>query len=175
MRPPRIASILDGARPDAPEPVLETSGAPLWTWYSEGDTLFADMLAAIAAARLSVRLETYIFEAAGIGIRMRDSLAAAAIRGVRVRVLVDGFGSSALPADFWEPLREVGGEARVFNPLRLDRMGIPAPNAARQTVHCRRRGVRRFLEPGPAQPAPELRDHAAAERAGRGDGGARGV
>ena len=55
---------------------------------------------------------------------MRDSLAAAARRGVRVRVLVDGFGSSALPTDFWDPLREAGGDARVFNPLRLDRLGI---------------------------------------------------
>jgi cardiolipin synthase len=94
------------------------------TWYAEGDRLFADMLAAVAAARQSVRLETYIFEAAGIGLRMRESLAAAAGRGVRVQVLVDGFGSSALSADFWEPLRAAGGEMRVFNPLRLDRMGI---------------------------------------------------
>jgi cardiolipin synthase len=39
-------------------------------------------------------------------------------------VLVDGFGSSALPTDFWNPLREAGGDARVFNPLRLDRLGI---------------------------------------------------
>jgi cardiolipin synthase len=124
MRPLRAASVTHGANPDRPKPVLEAGGSPFWTWYSEGDRFFADMLAAIAAARRSVRLETYIFEAAGIGIRMRDSLAAAARRGVRVRVLVDGFGSSALPADFWNPLLEAGGEARVFNPLRLDRMGI---------------------------------------------------
>lgn len=110
--------------------VLDSSRAPdthqslVLTWYAEGDKLFADMLAAVAAARQSVRLETYIFEAAGIGLRMRESLAAAASRGVRVQVLVDGFGSSALPADFWDPLRAAGGEARVFNPLRLDRMGI---------------------------------------------------
>ena len=110
--------------------LLDSSRAPdtrqslVLTWYAEGDKLFADMLAAVAVARQSVRLETYIFEAAGIGLRMRESLTAAAGRGVRVQVLVDGFGSSALPADFWEPLRAAGGEARVFNPLRLDRMGI---------------------------------------------------
>ena len=124
MKPPRTASIPNRAGPDIPNTSLETRGSPVWTWYSEGDMLFADMLAAVAVARLSVRLETYIFEAAGIGIRMRDSLAAAARRGVRVRVLVDGFGSSALPTDFWDPLREAGGDARVFNPLRLDRLGI---------------------------------------------------
>ncbi len=121
---PRTAPIPDGTGPDVPEPVLKTNEASAWTWYSEGDALFDAMLAAVGAARQSVRLETYIFEAAGIGIRMRDSLAAAAKRGVRVRVLVDGFGSTALPADFWTPLRQAGGEARVFNPLRLDRVGI---------------------------------------------------
>ncbi|MFZ4397021.1 MAG: hypothetical protein ACOYOU_15510, partial [Kiritimatiellia bacterium] len=67
---------------------LDVLGAPdthqslVLTWYAEGDKLFADMLAAVAVARQSVRLETYIFEAAGIGLRMRESLAAAASRGV---------------------------------------------------------------------------------------------
>lgn len=124
MRPRRTASSPDGVSPDVPKPVLGADGALIWTWYSQGDALFADMLSAVNVAQRSVRLETYIFEAAGIGIRMRDRLAAAARRGVQVQVLVDGFGSSALPADFWDPLREAGGEARVFNPLRLDRMGI---------------------------------------------------
>jgi cardiolipin synthase len=121
---PRTSPSFNPEGPEGPKAVPKRRGPPAFTWYSEGDRLFADMLAAVAVARLSVRLETYIFEAAGIGIRMRDSLAAAARRGVRVRVLVDGFGSSALPTDFWDPLREAGGEARVFNPLRLDRMGI---------------------------------------------------
>jgi cardiolipin synthase len=82
------------------------------------------MLAAVAGARRSVRLETYIFEAAGIGVRMRDALSAAAGRGVSIRVLIDGFGCGTLPASFWDPLRAVGGIVRVFNPLRLDRLGI---------------------------------------------------
>jgi cardiolipin synthase len=124
MKLPRTTTIPHHGGPDHPKAAQEPRGSPAVTWYSEGDAFFADMLAAIAAARLSVRLETYIFEAGGIGIRVRDSLAAAAQRGVRVRVLVDGFGSSALPTDFWDPLRQAGGESRVFNPLRLDRMGI---------------------------------------------------
>jgi len=99
-------------------------GTLAWTWYSEGDKVFDAMLEAVAAARLSVRLETYIFEAAGIGGRMRDGLAAAAQRGVRVIVLVDALGSDALPASFWKPLLKAGGEIRVFNPTRLNRLGI---------------------------------------------------
>lgn len=124
MTPRHTAPRPQRAVPDASKEAPAPSEPPALTWYSAGDTLFADMLAAVTAARLSVRLETYIFEAAGIGIRMRDSLAAAARRGVLVRVLVDGFGSSALPAEFWNPLRESGGDARVFNPPRLDRLGI---------------------------------------------------
>lgn len=105
-------------------PGRPSSGPMHAALYAEGDTFFAAMLAAIAAARVSVRLETYIFEAAGIGLRIRDGLTEAARRGVRVRVLVDAFGSSALTAAFWDPLRDAGGEVRVFNPLRLSRLGI---------------------------------------------------
>jgi cardiolipin synthase len=101
-----------------------TNSPHTWTWYAEGDAFFAAVRADIAAARRSVRLETYIYEAEGIGRRIRDDLVAAARRGVHVRVLVDGFGSRALPASFWVPLRETGGDVRVFSPLWLNRLGI---------------------------------------------------
>lgn len=106
------------AQPDAPHPL---SG---WTWHARGDTYFAAVLEDVSRARFSVRLETYIFEAAGIGLRLRDALIAAAQRGVRVHVLVDGFGSKDLPSSFWDGLQQAGGRVRIFNPLRLDRMGI---------------------------------------------------
>jgi cardiolipin synthase len=105
-------------------PLKPASGAIGWSLYAEGDAFFPAMLAAIAAARFSVRLETYIFQAAGIGLRVLDALTQAAQRGARVRVLVDGFGSNALPDSFWAPLRNAGGEVRVFNPLRINRLGI---------------------------------------------------
>lgn len=82
------------------------------------------MLADIAAARSSIRLETYIFSTAGIGLRFRDSLSEAAARGVAVRVLVDGFGSSKVPSSFWQPILNAGGKVRVFNPLRPGVFGI---------------------------------------------------
>jgi cardiolipin synthase len=95
-----------------------------WTWYATGDAWFPAMLEAIGQARRSVRLETYIFGAAGIGLRVLEELTAAARRGVSVRVLVDGFGSGGLPGGFWQPLTAAGGDARVFNPIRFDRFGI---------------------------------------------------
>lgn len=82
------------------------------------------MLAAIEAARESVCLETYIYAADSVGERFREALIGARQRGTRVRVLVDAFGSISLPGAYWQPLREVGGEVRLFNPLALDRLGI---------------------------------------------------
>jgi len=82
------------------------------------------MLAAIEAARESVCLETYIYAPDSLGERFREALVRARQRGVRVRVLIDAFGSISLPGSFWEPLRAAGGEVRLFNPLALDRLGI---------------------------------------------------
>lgn len=95
-----------------------------WAWYDHGHTFFAASLEAIATARQSIRLETYIFEPLGIGIQLRDALAAAAERGATVQALVDGFGSRTTPSHFWQPLHEAGGQVRVFNPLRPRRWGI---------------------------------------------------
>lgn len=75
------------------------------------------MLELIAAARTSVRCETYIWAADTVGDRFRAALARAAARGVTVRVLVDGAGSSALPAGYWHELESAGGTVHVFNPL----------------------------------------------------------
>jgi cardiolipin synthase len=64
-----------------------------------GDELFPAMCEAIAAARHDVWLATYIFHDDVAARAVTDALVAAARRGVRVRVVVDGFGSKAsLPA-----------------------------------------------------------------------------
>jgi cardiolipin synthase len=93
-------------------------------WLRTGDEVFSGMLAAIESARSSVRLETYIYSPDDLGRRFRDALVRVSQRGVRVQVLVDAFGSSGLTADFWQPLRAAGGEARWFNPVLLKRLGF---------------------------------------------------
>jgi cardiolipin synthase A/B len=95
-----------------------------WTWFCSGREVFVAMLAAIEGARESVCLETYIYAADAVGERFREALVRARQRGVRVRVLVDAFGSISLPGTFWAGLRAAGGEVRLFNPLALDRLGI---------------------------------------------------
>lgn len=95
-----------------------------WKWLRTGDDIFSSMLAAIDAARNSIRLEMYIFSPAALGQTFREALVKAQRRGVSVRVLVDAVGSLTLQDNFWTPLREIGGQARFFNPLALNRFGI---------------------------------------------------
>ncbi len=93
-------------------------------WLRGGREFFPAMLAAVANARRTLDLETYIFADDHIGRQMLHALVRAAERGVRVRVLVDAFGSMTLSADFFEPLTDAGGEVRFFNPLRFWRFGV---------------------------------------------------
>ena len=93
-------------------------------WLRTGSEAFTAMLECIAAARRSVRLETYIFTASPIGERFRAALVGARKRGVRVQVLVDAWGSMDLEEEFWTPLTAAGGEFRWFNPLKLHRFAI---------------------------------------------------
>jgi cardiolipin synthase len=101
----------------------ENSAVP-GTWICTGREVFASMLSAIDGADRSICLETYIYTAGTVGKRFREALVRAVKRGVLVRVAVDGLGSMSLPATFWTPLKEVGGEVRQFNPLALNRLGI---------------------------------------------------
>jgi cardiolipin synthase A/B len=57
-----------------------------------GDQAYPAMLQAIAGARSSVHLSTYIFDGDTAGRCFIDALRTAAVRGVEVRVLVDGLG-----------------------------------------------------------------------------------
>jgi cardiolipin synthase A/B len=88
-------------------------------WLPTGAEAYSRMLDLIAAAKVSIRCETYIWGDDAVGTRFHVALAAAAKRGVRVQVLIDGAGSSALPTNYWYALTSAGGEARVFNPLKL--------------------------------------------------------
>lgn len=82
-----------------------------------GAQAFPRMLAAIAAARRSIDLQVYLFRHDGIGARFIVALEAAAARGVRVRVTLDGWGSSHDGNAIVRELRAAGCEARIFNRL----------------------------------------------------------
>jgi cardiolipin synthase len=85
--------------------------------YHSGEAAFAAMFQAVAAARQEVLLESYIFKDDAVGRAMLDELAAAARRGVMVRVLADALGSWATGSRFWRDMARRGIEAHLFNPL----------------------------------------------------------
>ena len=85
----------------------------------DGDAKVAALDKAFAAALHHIHIEYYIWEPDHIGEHFRDVLAAAADRGVEVRVLYDAVGSPNVDAKFWKPLVDAGGEVRPFNALRF--------------------------------------------------------
>jgi cardiolipin synthase len=84
-----------------------------------GEQYFPALVAAIDAARDEVRLETYIYAGDETGSLVTDALARAASRGVRVYLLIDGFGSIEFPARFRAILDAAGVRLHVFRPVRL--------------------------------------------------------
>jgi len=111
-------------RPGVKQNVIDPSRETVFQWLRTGAEALAGMLAAIAAARRSVRLEMYLFDPGPVADRFRDALADACRRGVKVQVLVDAFGSMSLPDGSWDALRAAGAQIRRFNPNGLKRFGI---------------------------------------------------
>ncbi len=81
-----------------------------------GVDLFAAMVEAMDAAQHEVLLETYIFSFAGAGVDVADALMRAAMRGVQVRMVVDGVGTGELPAEWATQFSAAGVQVRVFAP-----------------------------------------------------------
>ena len=97
---------------DPPPFSLEAQGLSL-TFLPGGPEKLAALLGLIEGARSRLQLAFYIFATDRSGVRVRDALTAAALRGVDVRLIVDDFGASADQA-FFAPLIEAGGTFRCF-------------------------------------------------------------
>jgi len=90
----RVARIPGGVHgfPTLPPADTRIEGNVVRT-YTEGHSLFADMLDAIEQAHSHVYFETYIWRADATGRRFKESLYRAAERGVQVFAIYDGFGT----------------------------------------------------------------------------------
>jgi cardiolipin synthase len=93
---------------------LEVAGNRL-TLLAEGPQRLAALLDLIEGASESLRFLYYMFMDDESGTRVRDALIAAAGRGVRVSLLVDGFGSTA-NREFFRPLDAAGVAFCQFSP-----------------------------------------------------------
>ncbi len=83
----------------------------------EGNEVFPAMLEAIGGAKRTIRLSTYILDRDAVGLRVIDSLCAAAKRGINVHVLVDGFGTSRSAIKMARRLRKAGAHLAIFHPI----------------------------------------------------------
>jgi len=73
-----------------------------------GDNAYPQMLSAIDGARSSIRLSTFIFRTDDAGELFIAALARAVQRGVKARVLIDGFGGGFLTSSAYRRLRKQG-------------------------------------------------------------------
>jgi len=106
--------------------------------YLDGDSAYAAILAAVAAANHHIHLEYYIWEPDKIGIELRDALIARAKAGVAVRMVVDWTGSNRLKKAFLAPLHEAGVDVAWFNPVKLRSLRLRRPDfrTHRKIVVC---------------------------------------
>jgi cardiolipin synthase len=106
---------IDGLLQHLPRPVF--TGGNEVSVLQGGDELFPALCARIAQARHEVWLATYIFHLDPSTHGVCHALVAAARRGVRVRVVVDGFGSWAGLQDLQALFAGSGVALAVFRPL----------------------------------------------------------
>ena len=82
----------------------------------DGVENYAAWREAIRSAQHTIYFENYIIRADATGRNFRDELASRAAAGVKVRVLLDWFGSLTTPRSFWGSLVKAGGCISYFNP-----------------------------------------------------------
>jgi len=83
-----------------------------------GDRIFPAFLDAIAGARHSVNLLTYVYWRGDIGRRIAEALCERARAGVTCRVLLDAVGAMPMEDGLIDRLTECGVEVHRFRPLR---------------------------------------------------------
>ena len=103
--------------------LLNESSAPLTAnnlvkVLTNGEETFSALFAAMEGAKEHIHLEYYIFKDDEVGKDVLKILSRKAADGVKVRVLVDGWGSRAITKRLHELKRE-GIEAERFFPLRF--------------------------------------------------------
>lgn len=87
------------------------------TLYKDGRKKFDALLQDIEGATDHIHMQYYIYRSDALGVEVRDALIRAAKRGVKVRVLLDAWGSTQVSLKFFDELRVHGGQVAFFFPL----------------------------------------------------------
>jgi len=81
-----------------------------------GEEFFPRVFEAIRQARREVVVETFILFEDKVGTQLHSAMRSAAQRGVKVDLMIDGFGSPDLSPEFIAGLTSAGVKVRVFDP-----------------------------------------------------------
>jgi cardiolipin synthase len=119
----RVESPVEAADPGFPDYLASLIGTAAidgnqYAVLRNGDEAYPAMLAAIAKARSRISFETYVAKDGVAGEQFVSALAAAAARGVVVRVVLDSMGAS-LSRDSQDRLTKAGVQLKWFNPVRF--------------------------------------------------------
>ena len=118
------------------------AGSPLTignrtTLYQDGESTYAAMFKAIAAAKDNINFETYIIEDDEVGKRFSDALIEKQAQGVQVTMIYDSVGSLQTPKAFFQRLKDSGIRTLEFNPVN--------PLAAKKGWQINQRDHRKLL------------------------------
>ena len=87
--------------------------------------LFPALVTAMQQAREEIHFETYIFDFHGDSLTVAEALAQAAIRGVQVRVVLDGVGTPQVPKHWAQRWSEAGVDWHVYDPIGAFSLWFP--------------------------------------------------
>ncbi|HBL3166271.1 cardiolipin synthase [Enterococcus faecium] len=87
------------------------------TLFTDGREKFDALIEDIKQAEDHIHFQYYIYRSDALGEEVRDALTEAARRGVKVRVLLDAWGSTQVSSSFFQNLKKAGGEIAFFFPL----------------------------------------------------------
>ena len=83
----------------------------------DGPNTYAAMFGAIAGARDSINMETYILEDDEVGMRLADALIAKQQQGVQVNLIHDAVGTLGTKKEYFQRLSDAGINVLEFNPV----------------------------------------------------------
>lgn len=85
--------------------------------YTSGPVFFDALERLIDEAKEEIHFQVYIFENDTTGKQIAGALIRAAMRGVKIFLLVDAFGSSNLPDETTNQFRQAGVEVKRYGPF----------------------------------------------------------
>lgn len=95
-----------------------------------GHAYFESLVAAVDQAQSHVLLETYIFDVYGSAVRVAQAMERAALRGVRVWLVIDGVGTVHVPEVWRARFAQAGVNWRIYSPL--GKLGLLSPSRWRR-------------------------------------------